>query len=206
MKRRVTLMALSTVFLSSRADAQGLYWSLAYEPSVPVGSLRNAVADATAAGGSFGLRYLFTKYWSLGAGGHWNHFAENYPKATYPIDEGAITGAIYRRVWVASALAEVHVYLAPDAAVCPYLGVGAGVSWISNQLSVSDLTFDDPAHGFTMSPEVGVLIAFDRDMFEPGRTAMQSVIVGIRSTVSSAGSRDVSSITVIGVTAGLLVY
>jgi len=142
----------------------------------------------------------------LGIGGHWAEFAQNYSRATYPIDNGAITGAVYRRVWTISTLAEAHAYLSPDETLSPYLGFGAGLSWMHNELLVTDLTVGDLAYGFAVSPEAGVVIAFDRDAFMPERTAMQSVITGIRYTFTTAGSRDVSSTSFLGLTVGLLVY
>ncbi len=153
------------------------------------------------------MQYLFEKSWSLGIGGHWAEFAQNYPRTTYPIENGALTGAAYRRVWTTSLLAEAHVYLAPDETVSPYLGVGAGASWMKNEVLMTDLTIgDDVVHGFTVSPEAGLLFAFDRDLFAPDRSAMQSVITGVRCTFSTAGSRDVSSTAYVGLTLGMLVY
>jgi len=142
----------------------------------------------------------------LGIGGHWAEFAQNYSKATYAIEDGAITGAAYRRVWTVSLLAEAHVYLAPDETVSPYLGFGAGASWMKSEVLVTDLTIGDLVHGFAVSPEAGLVIAFDRDMLTPERSAMQSVVTGVRCTFSTAGSRDVSHTSFVGLTVGMLVY
>ncbi len=204
---RAVLLASSAFLLTTPVHAQGVYWAWAFEPSVPIGPVRNAVSNASPAGASFGVRYLFEKSWSLGIGGHWAEFAQNYPRTTYPIENGALTGAAYRRVWTTSLLAEAHVYLAPDETVSPYLGVGAGASWMKNEVLMTDLTIgDDLVHGFTVSPEAGLLFAFDRDLFAPDRSAMQSVITGVRCTFSTAGSRDVSSTAYVGLTLGMLVY
>jgi hypothetical protein len=77
---------------------------------------------------------------------------------------------------------------------------------MSNELLASDLAFQEDGHGVTVSPETGILIAFDRDPFEPDRFAMQSVIVGLRYTFSAAKARDVSDTSFLGLTLGLLVY
>jgi hypothetical protein len=204
-----TALALAAFAASSfpaTARAQGFYWSLTYEPSVPLASLRNASPYVSPAGGSLGARYLFTEHWSLGLAGHWQHFAHTYPVATYPIDAGAATGAVYRRVWVGSLLAEAHVYLKPDRPINPYFGVGTGISWMSNEILVSDFTFDDLARGFTLAPEVGILIAFDRDTYDPRATAMQSAMVGVRYTYSAAGSRDVANTQLVSLVVGLFIY
>jgi opacity protein-like surface antigen len=203
---RTFLLASALSSLALPAHAQGFYWSLAYEPSVPLGSVRNVSGKASPAGASFSARYLFTKYYSLGIGTHWNQFAENYPRGTYPIDEGAITGAVFRRVWIGSVMPEAYFYLAPEDAVNPYLGIGAGVAWMSNEILVSDLTFDASGTGFTVSPEAGILIAFDRDPMNPERTAMQSIVLGARYAYSTAGARDVSATSLVALTLGVLVF
>jgi len=202
----VGLIAFAAASFVKQARADGFYWSLTYEPSVPIGSIRKASNDISAAGGALGARYLFTDHWSLGIGGHFNQFAKNYDSATYPIENGAITGSSYRKVWVGSLLAEAHAYLKPDAAINPYFGIGVGMSWMSNQLLVSDLPFEDLSRGFTFCPEAGILIAFDRDVFDEQRTAMQSALIGVRYTYSAAGSRDVSSTSFLSLSLGLLVY
>ena len=202
----VGLLAFAAASYVAQARAQGFYWTLAYEPSVPIGNVRNASPYVSPTGGSIGARYLFGEHASLGIGGHWSQFAHNYLTATYPIDAGAATGAVYRRVWVGSFLAEAHVYMKPEAPINPYVGLGTGISWMSNELLVSDFTFDDLARGFTVCPEAGILIAFDRDAYDPERTAMQSALVGLRYTYSTAGSRDVSSTSFVSLTLGLFVY
>jgi hypothetical protein len=142
----------------------------------------------------------------LGIGAHWTEFAESHSSATYPIEDGAITGAAHRRLWTTSLLAEAHAYLRPDETVNPYIGFGAGMCWMKNQLLVTDLRIGDVVHGFAFSPEAGLLFAFDRDTFMRERSAMQSLVTGIRATFSTAGSLDVPSTSYVGLTLGMLVY
>jgi hypothetical protein len=202
----VGLVAFGAASFVAPARAQGFYWSLAYEPSVPIGGIRNASPHPTPAGGSLSARYLFTKHASIGLGGHWTHFTSNNPPATYAIDNGAVTGAVYRRVWVASLLAEAFFYFRPEANVTPYAGLGTGISWMSNMALVSDFAFEDLSTGFTLCPEAGLLIALQRELFDPSQTPLESAIVGIRYTHSTAQSRDVTNTSFIGITVGLLAY
>jgi hypothetical protein len=203
----LALVAFAAASYTGIAHADGFYWTLAYEPGVPLGSMRNASPYVTPAGASLGARYLFTDHWSLGIGGHWTQFSHTYPVATYPIDNGAATGAVYRRVWVGTLLAEAQVYLKPDRPVNPFFGVGAGIGWMSNQALVSDFSRDDLARGFAVAPEAGILIAFDRDPYDPpGATAMQSAMIGVRYSYNAAGARDVSNTQVFSLELGLFVY
>jgi opacity protein-like surface antigen len=204
--RRSFLFVSVALFFAAPAHAQGFYWSLAWEPSVPIGSVGTASTPVTAAGASLGARYLFTRHWSLGIGGHWNQFARNYPRATYPINNGAITGAIFREVWLGSVLGEAHLYLAPTETLSPYLGLGAGYSLMSSKIVVTDISIDDRTPGFAVSPEAGVLIAFDRDPYEPQQTAMQSLMLGARYEYSTAGSRDISNVSFFALTLGAFIY
>jgi hypothetical protein len=200
------LLATAIVSFAAQARAQGFYWSLAYEPSVPVAGIRNATTDVSFAGAQLGARYLFSKHMSLGIGSTWNQFAQNFPRQTYTAPGAALTGAMYRQVWVGTLMGQAHLYLNPDAAVGPYLGIGVGAAWTSNQLLISDFSFDDLTGGFVVSPEVGFLIPYDRDPFEPQRFAMQSAVLGIRYTYSTASSRDVTNTTFVALTLGILVY
>jgi opacity protein-like surface antigen len=200
------LLATAAMTFAPPARAQGFYWTFAYEPAAPLGGIRTATREVSFAGLALGAKYLFNKQWSLGLSGHWNQFAHNYASATYAIADGSFTGSIYRQVWTGTVLADAQFYLAPDAAINPYLGLGGGVTWMSNEVLVSDLTFEESGRGIAVSPEAGLLIAFDRDAFDPDLFAMQSILVGVRGTFSPASARDVSDASFVGVTVGFFVY
>jgi opacity protein-like surface antigen len=202
---RTSLLAVAITFAAAPAQAQGFYWTLTYEPSVPVGGIRKATTNVSFAGAGLGAKFLFSRYWSLGLSGHWNQFAQRYSRTTYAIQDGAFTGSAFRQVWTGTFLADVQVYFAPDAPINPYLGVGGGATWLSNEVLVSDLTFEDNGHGVAVSPEAGLLIAVDRDL-DKTEFALQSIIVGVRWTVSSASGRDVSDTSFVGMTVGLFAY
>jgi len=202
----ISLVVLAAVTSSAPARAQGFYWTFAYEPSVPLSGLRTVTTNVSFAGASLGAKYLFGPSWSLGLSGHWNQFAEKYPRATYAIMDGALTGAVFRQAWTGSVLVDLQVYLAPYAPINPYLGVGGGVTWLSNEVLVSDLTFPANGSGVTVCPEAGILIAFDRDPFDKEQFAMQSIMVGVRWTLSGAKARDVTSSSFLGLTLGLFSY
>lgn len=202
----ISLLALAAATWTAPARAQGFYWTFTYEPSIPVGGIRKATTNASLAGASLGAKYLFSRYWSIGLSGHWNQFAQNYPHNTYTISDGAFTGTAFRQVWTGTVLADLQIYLAPEAPINPYLGVGGGVAFLSNEVLVSDLTFQDNGRGIAVSPEAGILIAFDRDAFEPEQFAMQSIAVGVRFTLSGASARDVTDTSFIGLTLGLFAY
>jgi opacity protein-like surface antigen len=200
------LFSLAAATSTTPAAAQGFYWTITYEPSVPVGGIREATDNVSFAGAALGAKYLFSRYWSIGLSGHWNQFSQRYSYKTYVIADGAFTGSAFRQVWTGSALLDLQVYLAPGAPINPYLGVGGGVTWLSNQVLVSDLTFRESGQGVSVSPEAGILIAFDRDPFEKDEFAMQSIMIGARFTLSAAKARDVTDTSFIGLTLGLFAY
>ncbi len=59
----VAVICFAALSFVTEARAQGFYWSLAYEPSVPVGSVRTATSEPSGSGASLGVRYLFTDHW-----------------------------------------------------------------------------------------------------------------------------------------------
>jgi len=199
----VLLVTLAfSLFGESAARAQGFYWSLKYDPSVPVGSVRSFVPNVSPLGFDIDARYWFKRpSFSVGLGGVYNRFYRQSPQATYPVENGAVTATLYRIIDVVALVPEAHYYFGPDNGVVPYLGVGAGFASVKFHVLVSDFDLAESSSGLILSPEGGMLIPFDRDGI-----ILQAVTVGLRWSFVTAGFRDVSNTSYIGLTLGLLAY
>jgi hypothetical protein len=184
------------------AHAQGFYWSVQYDVSLPVGSVRSFVPAVSPIGFVLDARYWFAgPNLSVGVAGIYNQFYHQSPQATYPVDNGAVTATLYRIADVTAIAPEAHYYFGPANAVVPYLGAGAGFASVKFHVLVSDLDVVQRSSGFIMFSEGGILIPFDRDGF-----ILQAVMLGARATFISAGFRDVDDTSYISLTLGALIY
>jgi len=199
----VLVLGAACLFGERTARAQGFYWSLTYEPSVPVGSVRSFVPNVSGLGFELDARYWFKgPNLSVGLAGVYNRFYDQAPQATYPVDNGAVTATVFRVLDVVALVPEVHYYFGPDNDVVPYLGMGAGFASAKFHVLVSDLDVSENSAGLILLPEGGMLIPFDRD----GSTILQAAMVGLRWSFITSGFRDVSNTSYIGLTLGLLAY
>jgi hypothetical protein len=195
------LAALAAGLFGERAaEAQGFYWSLKYDPSVPVGSVRSFVPNVSPLGFDLDATYWFSQF-SVGLGGVYNRFYRQSPQATYPVENGAVTATLYRIIDVVALVPEVHYYFGPDNDVVPYLGVGAGFASVKFHVLVSDFDLGERSSGLILSPEGGILIPFDRDGI-----ILQAITLGLRWSFITAGFRDVSNTSYVALTLGLLAY
>jgi hypothetical protein len=196
----VTIAALSW---ERPARAQGFYWSLTYEPAVPLGSVRNFVQNVSPLGFGLDARYWFKgPNLSVGVGGVYNRFFQTSPQATYPVDNGAVTATLYRIVDAVGVFPEVHYYFGPENEVVPYLGLGAGFASVKFHVLVSDFDISENSAGLILSPEGGLLLPFDRD----GSLILQAFTVGVKWSFITAGFRDVSNTSYVALSLGLLAY
>jgi hypothetical protein len=197
------LLTIAALSWESAARAQGFYWSLTYDPAVPIGSVRSFVQNVSPLGFGLDARYWFKgPNLSVGVGGIYNRFYETSPQATYPVENGAVTATLYRIIDVVGVLPEVHYYFGPEKEVVPYLGLGAGLGSVKFHVLVSDFDLSENSLGLIVSPEGGFLLPFDRD----GSLILQAFTVGVKWSFITAGFRDVSNTSYLAFSLGLLAY
>ncbi|HKQ69107.1 MAG TPA: hypothetical protein VJT73_07200 [Polyangiaceae bacterium] len=199
---RIGFLLLVSAALGERsARAEGFYWSLKYDPSVPVGSMRSFAPNVTPLGFDIDARYWFARNWSLGIGGAWTRFYDTLPFGTYQVTSGAVTATIYRTLDVVSVLSEVHYFFDPERPVSPFIGAGFGYSSALFGVLVSDIDVSERHGGLVVSPEAGVLIPFDAN-----GVMRQAVVLGARYTFTTSSYREAASLSFIGLTLGALIY
>ena len=199
----VLVLGAACLFGERSAQAQGFYWSLTYNPSVPVGSVRSFVPNVSGLGFELDARYWFKgPNFSVGLGGVFNHFYQRSPRATYQVENGAVTATLFRIIDVVALVPEAQYYFGPDNDVVPYIGMGAGFASVKFHVLVSDFDLSQRSPGLILAPEGGMLIPFDRD----GQTILQAFMVGLRWSFITAGFRDVSNTSYVGLSLGLLAY
>lgn len=143
----------------SPSSLYGLSWSI----SVPLGSFSTFISNVSPAGGNFTGRYFLKKGLAVGFEFGWNNYYEKHPRETYYDDDGlAITAIHYTYAFVIPWEAGVYYYFMPSATADPYVGLSLGGDYMEEHILVQEYDIYNTQWGFTMSPEVGVLIKFGR--------------------------------------------
>jgi len=138
---------------------------VAYGMAFPSGGLHDFTADASFRGFDLTLLWPVLKGLYVGAGFGFNGFYQEKPRETYTLDNGAITGKLYRYVdhWAFSGVAQYY-FLKPQSMFRPYAGVRVGVAALSATTLVVDLAYQDAPAGFLVVPEIGVQLALSKSI------------------------------------------
>ena len=136
-----------------------LSWSL----SVPLGSFNNFINNVSPAGGNFAGRYLLKKGFAVGFEFGWNNYYKKYPRNTYYGPDGlAITGIHYTYALLVPWKVGAYYYFLPSGIADPYVGLSLGGDYMEEHIMIQEYDIYNTQWGFTMSPEVGVLIKFGK--------------------------------------------
>jgi hypothetical protein len=170
--KRIYLVIIPLFFLTPRIQAQekapagfsptSLY-SLSWSISFPLGSFNSFINNVSPAGGNFTGRYFLKKGLALGFEFGWNNYYKKYPRNTFYCDDGlAITGVYYTYAFVVPWKAGVYYYFQPLAIVDPYVGLSLGGDYMEEHIMVQEYDIYNTQWGFTMSPEIGLLVKFGK--------------------------------------------
>ena len=138
-------------------------YALAWTLSVPLGSFNNFINNVSPAGGNFAGRYFLKKGLAVGFEFGWNNYYRKYQRNTYYGDDGlAITGIFYTYAFAVPWKVGAYYYFMPTAIADPYAGFSFGGDYMEEHILIQEYDFSKSQWGFTMSPEIGVLIKFGR--------------------------------------------
>jgi len=131
---------------------------MAWNVGVPIGSVRNLAANASAAG-----LELFVKYWvhpriSIGASVDWQTFADEKPRTTYQVQNGAVTATAYNSALLGAARASGDFYFLDEGPILPYVGANVGFGWSTLQTSAADIAIYDNQSSVVLGAQAGIVI------------------------------------------------
>ena len=155
----VALLALAS---ATPARAQVLLGAT-YSWSLPSGDLESFVGNNSWLGLSLEGRKFIGTHTSVGLSLGWNEF---YERTDEPLSVGnaTITGDQYRSVNAFPLLVTGHIYSKAGETMQMYLGLGAGVYYIREQMDVGTYTIEKTSWVFGVAPEAGVRINSKSDM------------------------------------------
>jgi hypothetical protein len=132
----------------------GMAWNVGF----PIGSVRTFTGDASAAG-----LELFVKYWvhprvSIGASVDWQTYADEKPRTTYQIRNGAVTATAYNSVLLGSVRASGDFYFMDEGPILPYVGANIGFGWSTLQTAAADIALYDNQSSVALGAQAGIVI------------------------------------------------
>src|SRR5690349_17425640 len=143
MKTYLARAAIASVLLlgASRPEAQwtssqseaGLgrgqtLYGFNWEVSAPIGDFKDFISDWSLRGFSAEARYMMTDKLSLGTAFSWNRWSETEPNGIINVQNGNVTGPVYRYADEFGIKFLVHYYLGRGP-LQPYVGGGIGGTW-----------------------------------------------------------------------------
>lgn len=134
-------------------------YGVTYDPRIPLGSFRDFVPDISFGGLQAKMDYFPIDSLSLGLEGQYHLFQRGAETSTAPIDNGAVTGALFRRASFWSFLPTARWYFS-SRALRPYAALGVGLATRTETLIVSDLSRHDTSVALIIQPSLGVLWRF----------------------------------------------
>jgi opacity protein-like surface antigen len=138
--------------------AGDLRLGIAWNASLPIGSVHDFTSPASAIGFELQFRYWVLPNLSLGVSSDWQTLNDTRPRTTYPIEDGALTATAYNSVQTGAARAIVHYYFLDDGPVLPYAGANIGIGWSTFQTQAADIAFYDDQTSVLLGAELGALI------------------------------------------------
>jgi hypothetical protein len=170
--KKILLVSISSLLIAFNVSAQdqalsgfspASLYNISWCISVPLGSFSSFINNVSPAGGNFTGRYFLKKGLAVGFEFGWNNYYKQYPRNTYYGDGGlAITAVHYTYAFVVPWKAGVYYYLLPAAIVDPYIGLSFGGDYMEEHVIIQEYDIYNTQWGFTMSPEVGILVKFGR--------------------------------------------
>ncbi len=212
MKTITRIAVVSALLLTGVARAQsdawvstGSYrpnqtlWLMNWEIAGPIGDFGKYISDTSLRGFSFEGRTFLRDNFSLGLSFSWNRFNQTYDLLEVPIQNGAVSGPVYRYADMFGIRALAHVYLM-QGPLQPYLGAGIGGAWDFAYQQVTDLSRSQSNFDFMLSPEVGFLYTVARG----GTTAGLNVALRYTyTTATTGGYKNAQTLSgVVGLTLG----
>ncbi len=159
---------LLTVTVQAQEKAASGYnptslYTLSWTLGVPLGSFNNFINTVSPAGGNFTGRYFLKKGLAVGFEFGWNNYYKKYPRNTYYGGDGlAVTGIFYTYSFVVPWKVGAYYYFMPSAIADPYVGLSFGGDYMEEHIMVQEYDIYNTQWGFTMSPELGVIIKFGK--------------------------------------------
>ncbi len=157
----IGLIALTICAFADTHAQTKQYYNIGWGIGVPVGEFSDYISSASLRGGYFSGNVFVTNSVSIGFKFGYNSYYENTPRQTHQMGNGtAITAATYNYSVQAPVKVGGYYHFNTDGQFEPYIGLGLGVNYITEETLIQDFDFYDDQWAFLLNPEIGVRYQF----------------------------------------------
>lgn len=153
---RKTILLSLLVGATMSAKAQQNIYLFEYSMGFPTGDLREYIDEPSFRGFNFGYRYMLDENRALGIDMGWQTFFEKKDYATYTDGTASISGIQYRYTNAFTASLQVDQVFNEGSDIRPFIGIGAGTSYMRRTLDMGLYRFERDPWQFMLQPEAGV--------------------------------------------------
>ncbi len=154
------ILCLITLGLSVLADLQAQtkqYYNVGWDIGIPVGSFSDYISSTSLRGGYFSGNVFVTDAVSVGFKFGYNSYHENMPRQTWYMDYGmAVTASSYNYSTQVPIQVGGYYHFKTNGQIEPYVGLGLGINYITEETLVQDLEIYNNEWAFLMTPEIGL--------------------------------------------------
>ena len=111
--------------------------------NMPLGSMRDFVENISPVGFEIQLRYWAMRRISFGLSGERDSYADERPRSSYQVQNGALTATAYNHLFSAILRFIPTYYLLDDGPVLPFVAPNIGVAWNEYRSRAADLELSD---------------------------------------------------------------
>jgi hypothetical protein len=141
---------------ATAATAQQNIYILEYPIGIATGDLNDYINNPSFRGFNFGYRNMVDPNRALGIDIGWQTFFEQKDLATYYDGTAALTGVQYRYLNAFTASLQVDHVFADGKDLRPFVGFGAGTSYVRKTLDMGLYRLEKDPWQFMLQPEAGV--------------------------------------------------
>ncbi len=156
-KYALCLIALGLSILTNLQAQPKQYYNVGWDIGFPVGSFSDYISSTSLRGGYFSGNIFVTDAVSVGFKFGYNTYHENMPRQTWYMDYGrAVTASSYNYSTQAPIQVGGYYHFKTNEQIEPYVGLGLGVNYITEETLVQDLEIYNDQWAFLMTPEIGL--------------------------------------------------
>lgn len=137
------------------------YYNFGWDVSMPMGSFSDFISNTSLRGAYFSGNVFVADAFSIGFKFGYNGYYENVPRQTYQLGDGvAVTAASYNFCYQVPSVVGGYYHFNAGGSFEPYIGLGLGVNFLSQEALVQDYEVYDTQWAFILNPEAGLRYNF----------------------------------------------
>ncbi|MBL8000663.1 MAG: hypothetical protein JNL05_01770 [Flavobacteriales bacterium] len=153
---RILLLLSLALGAGTVVRAQQNIYILEYPIGIATGDLHDYIDNPSFRGFNFGYRNMVDENRAVGLDIGWQTFFEKKDLATYYDGTAALTGVQYRYMNGFTASLQVDQVFADGKDIRPFIGIGAGTSYVRRTLDMGLYRLEQDPWQFMVQPEAGV--------------------------------------------------